>query len=708
MKTNRTMLSSLYSIILACLFFSAIPSLAAEERYSTKELLNLSMEELMNIKVVSVSKREENYYETAAATFIITHDDIRRSGARSIPEALRLAPGVEVNRVNANQYAVAIRGQNDLFSDKLLVLMDGRTLYTPTTSGVFWLAQNYPLEDIERIEVIRGPSGAIWGANAVNGVINIITKDANNTTGTFISAGGGIEEQAFGSLRYGADFDKVALRGYMMSEQRDGDIFPLESSQSIAFPGSEDAPDDRKFTQGGFRIDWLIDDQTDFSFHGDIFNVKAGAFGTYMPFPFVTNEQPYISDDSYKGHNLVAKMDREFSNQSNLVTQLFYDQYTFDTISYGEKRDTFDIDMQFNAAKLFGNLISVGANYRNSKSTITDKSTIQMPDDSMNLISLFINDDIELIPNRLRLIGGVKFEKSSYMSWQTQPHLRAIYTGDDWGIWAAASKAVRSPNKAEASVIANVSGIPPNGMFPGSPGVAIRGVGIGAVEPEVVKSYEVGIRYHPTDNLLFQLTAFRINYRGISDFNGDKLPIPLDPANPFGLQIVPFYYKNVLDGKSEGFEADITFQINDWAKIKGTYSFLHQSYTPVASLIGNPLTLAEALDTVTSTTKQSPKNRYSIGLSLDPTDSLEVDINLYGWSLYRDDGFGPPFNGINRVVNSYNRLDARIGWQATDNINISLVGQNMLKAAHREDVDSTLEFSSLVQQSYYVKVDYNY
>ncbi|MFC1542258.1 TonB-dependent receptor plug domain-containing protein [Pseudomonadota bacterium] len=687
-----------FGLTVLVLFFLSPFTTLAEEQVSTKEMLGLSMEELMNIKVISASKREEDYYSTAAAIFVISNDDIRRSGARSIPEALRLAPGVEVNRVNANQYAVAIRGQNDLFSDKLLVLMDGRTLYTPTTSGVFWLAQNYPLNDIERIEVIRGTSGAIWGANAVNGVINIITKNANDTTGTFISVGGGIEEKAFGTIRFGTESDKAAYRAYIMTEQRDGGIFPQESAQPIAFPGTQDSPDDRKFSQGGFRIDWLMDDRTDISFHGDLYSVKAGAFGTYVPFPFVSAEQPYTTTDSYRGYNLVTKIDREFSDESSLVAQLFFDEYNFDTISYGEKRDTFDIDLQYNAAKLFGNLISVGINYRNSRSTITDKPTLQMPDDSMNLISLFINDEIELIPNRLRLIAGAKFEKSSYMSWQIQPHLRAIYSEDHWSLWAAASKAVRSPNKAEESVKANVSG----GF-----GFVVRGVGNGSVEPETVMSYEAGIRLHPNDNILFQLTAFRINYRSISDLNGDKLPTPI-PGHPLGYLHVPFYYKNVLDGKTEGFEADITFQINDWAKIKGTYGFLHQSYKPVASLTSNPLLYKEALSTVLSTTKQSPKNRYSIGLSLDPTDSLELDVNLYGWSLYRDDNFGPGFLGVDRVVNSYNRVDARIGWQATDNMHITLAGQNLLKAAHREDVDSALEFSSLAQQSFYIKVDYQY
>ncbi|MES0370719.1 MAG: TonB-dependent receptor [Mariprofundaceae bacterium] len=702
MKTKLAVLSSLYSAVIAFLFLGCITPLTAEERYSTEKLLGLSMEELMNIKVVSVSKREENYYETAAATFVITNDDIRRSGARSIPEALRLAPGVEVNRVNGNQYAIAIRGQNDLFSDKLLVLMDGRTIYTPTFSGVWWASQNYPLEDIERIEVIRGPSGAIWGANAVNGVINIITKDANKTTGTFITVGGGNEEKGFGTVRFGTDSDTAAYRAYLMTENRDGGVFPLEgefNTSPTVFPGTQDAPDTRKLSQGGFRIDWAMNDQTDISFHGDLYNVKAGQFGSYLPQPGVSvlPWSAYETETTYKGHNLVLKADSEVSPNTSLSAQLFYDQYKINSIIFNEKRDTFDVDLQLNFSQIPRNLISIGGNYRSSRSDITDTTTVQMADDSMDLTSVFINDEIELIKNRLKLIAGVKMEKNSYMDWQSQPHLRAIYTEDSWGLWAAASKAVRSPNMVDNSLILNKKNVIAQGS-----GLVASAVGNGSVSPEKVTAYEAGLRFHPDKNLLFQFTVYKYDYSTIAD-------VHLEPANAFpfnGTTIIPSFLKDVLEGQVNGWEADISYRLTEWLKVKGTYSFLDTSYRTVAALTGD----SEAESTLISVTKQSPMNRYSIGVSIDPTDDIELDINLYGWSLFRNDGFGPtnPSTGLRRMTSSYNRLDARIAWQATENINITLVGQNMLKAAHREDIDSALEFSSLVQQSYYMKVDYKY
>jgi len=696
--------------LLAALFCSIIGSGAqanAEERYSTDKMLELSLEELMNVKIISASKREENYYDTAAATFVISSEDIRRAGARSIPEALRLAPGVEVAKVTSNQYAIAIRGQNDLFSDKLLVLMDGRSIYTPTSSGVYWLAQNYPMEDIERIEVIRGPSGAIWGANAVNGVINIITKNAHQTAGNHLSVGGGIEDRNFASLRLGGETNKLAYRGYIMNESRDGGIYPVESDAPLAFPGAQDAPDDYAMTQGGFRTDWLFNENTDISFHGDIYKVESGAFGNYVPTPFTLPTSTYIAKQHYHGHNLSSDILYTRPGFGSVNTRLYYDLYDLNFITHGERRSTYDIELQYNSERKHGHLLSIGTNYRTSHSKVTSKGTVSMPDDRLNMTSFFLNDDIELIPERLHLIAGVKFERSSYMRWQTQPHLRAIYTGDNWKLWASASKAVRSPNKYEQSVTANVISYPAGvaGPLP----VVVRGIGNGSVKPEEVRSYEVGIRIHPK-NLLLQINAFSIDYKGISDLNGNKIAVPVDPANPLGNYMVPFYMVNTLDGRSSGIEADITWQFHDKAKLKATYTYLVQSYRPVPELTRDPLLLAEALSTVQSTLKQSPQHRYTIGLSYDPTDNVEIDLNLYGWSLYRNDGFGPrnPATNARRSVNSYNRVDARIGWQANENIDLTLAGQNLLKAAHREDIDSALEFSSLIQQSFYLKMDYHF
>jgi len=684
--------------------FVALSSLAltgeAADNYSTGQMLDMSMQELMNIKVVSVSKREEDYFNTAAATFIITRNDIRRAGARNIPEALRLAPGVEVNRANGNQYAIAIREQNDLLSDKLLVLMDGRPLYTPTFSGVWWVAQNYPMDDIERIEVIRGPSGAIWGANAVNGVINIITRDAHNTTGVHLSAGGGNEERGFGSLRIGADSGKGAFRAYLMGENRDGGIVPNANEQALfsqtglpGFQAGSNANDGRRFAQGGFRADWNLGDKSSITLHGDAYKVKSDVFGSHVPQPYINFAQPYQSTSIYKGYNLVAKADSRLSSNTSMTTQLFYDQYKIDSTLFGERRDTIDADLQFNFSQLPRNLISVGTNFRTSSSKFQNTGTMQAAGDRMNMVSLFLNDEIEVIEKRLRLIAGVKLEKNSYMSWQVQPHLRTIYTTHSWGIWAAVSKAVRSPNMIDNNVQFNIDSFPT-----GIPGTTAptptlgAAIGIGAVDPERIVSYEAGIRIHPDNDLLLQLTAFHIDYANVADAH-------IEPARAFATAsgiVIPAILRNVLSGKSNGVEIDLSYRINEQLKIKGTYSYLRQNYTPLPGVLD-----AESLFTAMTVTQQSPRHRYSAGISIDPAENLELDLNLYGWSKFRNDTIIP-------VVAAYNRLDARVGWQASENLTVSLAGQNLLKPLHREEIDNVLGFSSLVQRSFYLKTDYNF
>jgi len=238
---------------------------AASERYSVDDLLSMSVEDLVNVKVTSLSKREEKYMSTAGAVFVISNDDIRRSGARSIPEALRLAPGLQVSQTNMNQYQIGIRGQTDFFTDLLLVMVDNRPIYTTTFSGVWWVAQNYPLEDIERIEVVRGSGGAIWGSNAVNGVINIITKNAGASQGLRISGGGGNEDKGFGNISYASSIGKLDYRVYGMDEVRDGGIADRTNAVLIK---DQSSPDFRRMNQQGFRLDWEPNDTTQMSLHG--------------------------------------------------------------------------------------------------------------------------------------------------------------------------------------------------------------------------------------------------------------------------------------------------------------------------------------------------------------------------------------------------------------------------------------------------------
>jgi len=626
----------------------------------------LSLKDLMNVRVYSPGKHYEQYLDTASAIYIITAEDIRRAGARSIPEALRLAPGVEVQQPNANQYAISIRGQNDIFSDKLLVLLDGRPLYSPTFSGVRWETVNFPMSDIERIEVLRGPSGAVWGSNAVSGVINIISKSAKQTQGGHLAAGAGTEQKGFGSLRLGGKGGNGAWRAYVMNERRDGGI---DRNTGL------DAPDNRRFTQGGFRFDWDRS-ATAITLQGDAYTMRAGATGVLIRQPGQTLS-PYTSLDTYTGHNLMAKLSQQLTSSIASHTQLFFDHTGIDNPIFGERRDTYDAETQFDITLASWNQMSLGANYRLSSNHMRNTPTLQLPDKRNHLLAFHINDELKFIDDRLKVIAGVKYEKNDYSGWELQPTARSIFAGKTWAIWAAASRSVRIPNAIENGLNFNIKG---------APGVVGRLIGDGRVTSEVLHAYETGIRLFPSDALLLQVTGFKLRYQGVSDAHVDMAAAFIDN----GVLVIPIYLQNVLDGKAYGLEADLTYQATPWLKIRGACAFLNQHYFP-------RINDTEANITAYTVAQQSPPVRYNIGIGLNPTKRVEIDTNLYYFDNFRQGR-----------VKGYYRLDARIGWRPDDRLNISFTGKNMLKQTHLEDIDYITQNSSLLQQSYFLSLEYSF
>ncbi|HEX4645825.1 MAG TPA: TonB-dependent receptor plug domain-containing protein, partial [Verrucomicrobiae bacterium] len=314
-------------------------SRAVEIGTNQTDLAEMTLEKLMEIDVTSVSKKAEKLSESPAAISVLTQDDIRRSGATSIPEALRLIPGLDVAQVDSQQWAISARGFNDVFANKLLVLQDGRSVYTPLFSGVFWQVQDTLMEDIDRIEVIRGPGASLWGANAVNGVINIITKSARETQGVLVTGGGGTEEPGFGGVRYGGKLaEDVYFRVY-------GKYFYRADSVR---PDGSDAHDAWQKGQGGFRIDWDTWERTGnlLTLQGDIYGGRLDQiFSTYDP------TSPTLSrsvSEAYRvgGGNVLGRWSHQFSENSDLKLQMYYDRTELDPVIFHENRDTYDIDAQ--------------------------------------------------------------------------------------------------------------------------------------------------------------------------------------------------------------------------------------------------------------------------------------------------------------------------------------------------------------------------
>jgi len=288
-SAGRTVLAGLLAAMLAA-------NAGAQSQKNVPDVTTLSMEDLMNMQVTSVSKRTQKVADAAAAVFVITQDDIRRSGATSIPEALRLAPGIEVARIDENKWAIASRGFNGRFDNKLLVLIDGRSVYTPLFSGVYWNVQDVLLEDVDRIEVIRGPGATLWGANAVNGVINIITKKAKDTQSALVSTGAGTEERASGSARYGSTIGNTAFRVY-------GKYFNWGPSQ---YPSGMTAHDGWDALRGGFRADWAPAGPNSLTVQGDIYQSKYGETLT-VPSLSAPYSSTFPNQGNYSGGNVLAR-----------------------------------------------------------------------------------------------------------------------------------------------------------------------------------------------------------------------------------------------------------------------------------------------------------------------------------------------------------------------------------------------------------------
>src|SRR5438093_2435897 len=441
MRTVAAATSLVFSLGLVCCVrpgFAQQPDSAGQRPDSSltaEALKKLSIEQLMNLQVTSVSKRPERLSQTASAIQVITQEDIRRSGASSLAEALRLATNLQVAQVDSRQWAISARGFNGTTANKLLVLIDGRTVYTPLFSGVFWDVQEVPLADIDRIEVISGPGATLWGANAVNGVINVITKDAKDTQGFLLSGGGGTEQHGFGTVRYGAALgSSVRARIYGRGFDRD----------ATALPSGQGAADDWYLGQGGFRMDWEASSASRVTLQGDLYDGRIG--------------QPSAGDIAVSGGNAMARWSHTISEKSSLAAQLYYDRTHRDIPgTFGEDLDTYDVDLQHATRLSARHDVVWGLGYRLINDRVVNSSALAFlpPHVAREWFSGFVQDEIALVPNRLQVALGTKIEHNDYTGFEIQPSGRVNWTlSSSATLWAAVSRAVRSPSRIDRELFA--------------------------------------------------------------------------------------------------------------------------------------------------------------------------------------------------------------------------------------------------------------
>lgn len=457
-RKKRFLLLPLASHIAILFIMLCATRLPAADLKAEEDIFTLGILDLMNTKVTTVSRKPQQLANAAAAIHVITQEDIRRSGATSIPEVLRLAPGVQVARIDANKWAISIRGFNGRFATKLLVLMDGRSVYSPLFSGVFWDLQDTVLADIERIEVIRGPGAALWGANAVNGVINIITKSSAETIGGHVNFGGGTEERSFATARYGMSLSEATnLRVYGKYVDRDAQ----------ADAAGNRAHDNWHTTRGGFRLDSQDRDGDLLTFQGDYLDGKRGETAQISQLP--TPLDPAVShsvnlENPVSGGNLLARWQRNLSATSSFSGQLYYDHATLNAFNTRAKTDTFDLDFQHRFACGSKQDIVWGLGFRFGHDEIDNSFTINFlpAERDSQLYSAFVHDEIALVPEYLSLILGSRFEHNRYSGFEIQPNGRLLWTPDPHHtVWASVSRAVRTPSRGEQDILYRQSVIPP-------------------------------------------------------------------------------------------------------------------------------------------------------------------------------------------------------------------------------------------------------
>lgn len=621
----------------------------------------------MKYPVTSVSKRPENLSEAPAAIHMITQEDIRRSGATSIPEALRLVPGLQVARVDAHTWAISARGFNDVFANKLLVVQDGRSVYTPLFSGVFWDVQDTMLEDIDRIEVIRGPGATLWGANAVNGVINIITKKARDTQGFLITSGAGTEERGFGGIRYGGKLsDSAFFRVYGKYFNRDDSVLS----------NGADAGDSAQMGRGGFRIDWEASDRNLFTFQGDVYRGSAGQIYTNATpgFPFV---QTVRDDFTVSGGNLLGRWAHTFSDSSDLKLQLYHDRTTRETAVFQERRDTYDLDLQHNFQLGERHNLVWGAGYRLSADKVANRFTVSLndPQRRTQLFSTFAQDEITLLKDRLKLTLGSKFEHNDYTGFEIQPSGRLLWTPSEYqSVWGSISRAVRTPSRADDDIVLN--------QITATPGLRTRILGNHDFSSEKLMAYEVGYRFRPVPRVSLDVSAFYNVYDDLRSLE----PLGFSPGPP---AVATFGIANQLRGETYGFEFAPSWQVLAGWRLQAGYTYLQMQ------LHRQPGSKDPSTETHEG---RSPHHQVTVRSIMDFPHHVQFDSTL----RYVD---GLPSLGIS----SYFALDLRLGWTPTKRLEFSLVGQNVLDDHHLEFRPSSISTQTTeVERSVYGKITWRF
>lgn len=615
------------------------------------DYFDLPPEQLLAAKVTSASRRAERLSDVPAAVYVITNEAIRQAGVKSVPDALRMAPGVNVAQADANSWAVSIRGFNGLLANKLLVMIDGRTIYNPLFAGTYWDTRDLMLEDIDRIEVIRGPGGTLWGANAVNGVINIITKNAALTQGNLVTGSAGTPQYGAAATRHGGTIgDDGYFRLYAKATQHG----------SFRTPDDMDGNDDWNAWRGGFRTDW----PGEFTLQGDLYQVRTDQIDSS---PILTAPYTLTQEETIETHgaNLLGRWTEQMENGGLLTAQTYIDYFRRDQIRLDDERIIYDLDLQYNFPKNENHEVIIGGGYRFMWDSLSGLPIVTFSPDSRNdhLFSAFIHDQITLIPEKWFLTLGSKFEHNDYSGFEFQPNARLMWHPDeDKSVWAAVSHAVRTPSRLEQDLTLTI------GVF--APGALLAGLTEVVTAPnrdfdsEELTSYELGYRQQVTSSLSVDIAAFYNEYDNLSALSALPNQTGVNPART----IIPLSFDNIESAETYGAELATNWNITENWSLEASYSLLDmQVHAPTVLNVSQ-----EAEE------GQSPNHQLYLGSAWDINRQWSLNSGLYYYSQLQ-----------NYDVDDYIRFDVNLEWRARDNLRFNLIGQNLASDGHREFLNET-------------------
>lgn len=663
---------------LAALGMAVLSLVPAWGQERPTDLTKVDIEDLMNLEVTSVSKKEQKLSRVAAAVFVITPEDIRRSGATNIPDLLRMVPGLQVAQINGSTWAITARGFDGQYSNKLLVLVDGRTVYSPIFSGTFWDSQSLLLDNIARIEVIRGPGATVWGANAVNGVINITTKKAADTQGTLVTMGGGTSEQGFATARYGGTI------GDETSYRVSGGGFNYGHNLNSAGQSGED---DWRTFQTGFRVDADVSPKDSLTLEGDAYRGDAGELVNT-----VVSISPPVNGilnvrNVFSGWDVVSHWNHVASPNSETSLQVNFDRSNRGDTTYGTGLNTFGIDFENHIGwgKRQDFVWGLGYYMTSDELATTLRIAFTPPQQMRQFFSSFVQDEIAIRPDKLYLTVGAKLEHNDFTGFGFEPSARLAWIADERNMfWTAVSRALRTPSQSDRDIRVN------NSVFPGPNGLPLLVSIFGSPERqnESLNAFEVGYRTEIAKRISLDATVFYNDYDSLVSVEPGA-PF-LETAPPPVHLVAPNVLSNLTYGETHGVELSVNWKVAKYWTLSPGYSFLAMHLHEDAT--------SQDTTTVAGTQGGFPSQQAQLRSHVELSNHWQWNASAYF---------------VGRLpapaVPSYTRLDTNVIWQPRKEFSISLVGQNLVSDHHLEYLgpDQT-EQSSLIKRSAYAKITWQF